>query len=100
MAGSTTSGRVGMATVNRSWIFWRTSWSASDETNEMARKGMSGGSRTRQTAGEVILTETLGAETTSTTDTVEVRVGVGRGVLSNQRRISLGCVVVAKHSRS
>jgi hypothetical protein len=47
-----------------------------------------------------ILTETLGTETTSTTDTVQVRVGVGRGVLSSQRRVSQGCVVVAKHSHS
>lgn len=31
------SGKVGMATVKRSWIFCKTSWSGSDETNEMAR---------------------------------------------------------------
>ena len=37
VAGSTVSGSVGIATVNLSWILSRTSWSLSDETNEMAR---------------------------------------------------------------
>lgn len=39
VAGSTVSGRVGMATVNLSWIFCRTSVSASLETNEIAAEG-------------------------------------------------------------
>lgn len=65
-----------MATVNLSWIFCRTSVSASLETNEMAVEY-----EQRKSARSRTLTQTLGTETTGSADSVEVRVGVGRSVV-------------------
>lgn len=74
----------GIATVNLSWIFLSTSWSSSVETKVMPERGVGEWPVCHAPAARS-RTETLGTETTSTTDAVQIGVGISGSVLRRSR---------------